>query len=237
MLLWWRHDVVLTGPASPRPHSGWAQTWLGLDDGKANWKCLAQAATESLGRGNTPAYYSVMACVSAIKNERPLYKACPNESCNNKKMFDQDAGDYYLCEKCISLTKNFKWYPHIQAKLADYSGEQWITCFGEQAERLIGVPANTLGELYEASGPSDSRLEDTLEDVTFKKFIFRLHTKKDVYNLTSLARTLSKSTKFRHGLRDVAARACPISEAVVQERESENLKVASPQHFFCLFPA
>ncbi|XP_049527429.1 replication protein A 70 kDa DNA-binding subunit-like [Dermacentor silvarum] len=123
-----------------------------------------------------------MACVSAIKNERPLYKACPNESCNNKKMFDQDAGDYYLCEKCISLTKNFKWYPHIQAKLADYSGEQWITCFGEQAERLIGVPANTLGELYEASGPSDSRLEDTLEDVTFKKFIFRLHTKKDVYN-------------------------------------------------------
>ncbi|KAH8042181.1 hypothetical protein HPB51_021265 [Rhipicephalus microplus] len=72
----------------------------------------------------------------------------------------------------------------IVANLTDFSDGQWVTCFGKEAEMLIGASAEDLGEMYSNSSKEDSRFEDTLNDVPFKPFIFRLRTKVEVYNDT-----------------------------------------------------
>ncbi|XP_075745576.1 replication protein A 70 kDa DNA-binding subunit isoform X2 [Rhipicephalus microplus] len=155
--------------------------------GNSNWKSIAQAKAEGLGQGDKPDYYSVKACVSIIRKENCLYKACPSENCN-KKVIDLQTG-YYRCEKCAQETMEFKWRLLVSANLTDFSDGQWVTCFGKEAEMLIGASAEDLGEMYSNSSKEDSRFEDTLNDVPFKPFIFRLRTKVEVYNDESRLKT------------------------------------------------
>lgn len=159
----------------------------GAMGGNANWKTLGQAKAENLGHGDKPDYYSVKACVSIVRKENCLYKACPSENCN-KKVVDLENG-YYRCEKCARETTDFKWRLLISANLTDFSDGQWVTCFGKEAELLIGASAEDLGEMYSKSSKEDSRYEDILNEVPFKPFIFRLRTKMEVYNDESRLKT------------------------------------------------
>lgn len=161
-----------------------------LDHGMPNWKCLAQVEKERLGQGGTPEYYNVMGCLSVLRTESALYKACTNENCKNKKMLDREDGNYF-CEKCGCETSEFKWTPLITGKstIADFSGCQQITCFGEQVEQLVGVSAEDLGRMYEASSPSNCDFEETFHEATFKRFIFRLRVAKEAYNNEVILKT------------------------------------------------
>ncbi|KAL1414323.1 hypothetical protein MTO96_007567 [Rhipicephalus appendiculatus] len=136
------------------------------DHGMTNWKCLAQVGKERLGEGGTPEYFDVMGCLSVVRIENAVYKACTSESCKNKKLSDLEGGNYF-CEKCDRVTNEFKWTPLITGKstIADFSGCQQITCFGKQVEQIVGVPAEELGKMYEASSPNEIILKTTVVDV------------------------------------------------------------------------
>lgn len=41
---------------------------------------------------------------------------------------------------------------YLQANLADFSDNQWVTCFQESAEALLGCSADTLGQLRDTVG-------------------------------------------------------------------------------------
>ena len=47
---------------------------------------------------------------------------------------------------CLSIISLFE----SQANLADFGDNQWVTCFQETAEVLLGQSAETLGRLREA---------------------------------------------------------------------------------------
>ncbi|KAK8778718.1 hypothetical protein V5799_019940 [Amblyomma americanum] len=146
---------------------------------EVNWKSLAQAKAEGLGQDG-PDYYNVKAYVSVISKNNALYRACPRESCY-KKVTELENG-HFRCEKCNRQTTDFKWRPLISVTLADFSGEQSVTCFGKEGEQLVGKSAAELGEMYTVSGNEDTRFEDALFDVLFRPFIFRLRAKKEFYN-------------------------------------------------------
>ena len=77
-----------------------------------------------------------------------LFQACPTDSCN-KKLVDQGNG-MFRCEKCSKEFPNYKWRMILSANLADYSDNQWATCFQESAEMLLGRSADELGSLRDS---------------------------------------------------------------------------------------
>ncbi|XP_065291671.2 replication protein A 70 kDa DNA-binding subunit [Dermacentor albipictus] len=179
---WYSREGMLLQTRSLSTRSGGP-----MGGGNSNWKSIAQAKAEGLGKGDKPDYYSVKACVSIIRKENCLYKACPSENCN-KKVVDLQNG-YYRCEKCAQETMDFKWRLLVSANLTDFSDGQWVTCFGKEAEMLIGASAEDLGDMYSKSSKEDCRYDDILNEVPFKPFIFRLRTKMEVYNDESRLKT------------------------------------------------
>lgn len=179
---WYSREGMLLQTRSLSTRSGGP-----MGGGNATWKSLAQAKAEGLGQGDKPDYYTVKACVSIIRKENCLYKACPSENCN-KKVVDLQNG-YYRCEKCAQETMDFKWRLLVSANLTDFSDGQWVTCFGKEAEMLIGASAEDLGDMYSKASKEDCRYEDILNEVPFKPFIFRLRTKMEVYNDESRLKT------------------------------------------------
>uniref|UniRef100_A0A2R5LE87 Replication protein A subunit n=1 Tax=Ornithodoros turicata TaxID=34597 RepID=A0A2R5LE87_9ACAR len=141
------------------------------------WKSLEQVKKENLGQGDKPDYFTTKASIAIVRKEKCLYKACPTEQCN-KKVVDMENG-FVRCEKCAQEFSNYKWRLLVSANLADFSDSQWVTCFGKEAEQLLGASAEELGSYFEMNNP---RFEDIISDAAFKEFIFRLRVKMETYN-------------------------------------------------------
>uniref|UniRef100_A0A3Q4GTL6 Replication protein A subunit n=1 Tax=Neolamprologus brichardi TaxID=32507 RepID=A0A3Q4GTL6_NEOBR len=101
-----------------------------------NWKTLSDIKNEDMGHGEKAQYFSCVATVLYIRKENCLYQACPSADCN-KKVIDQQNG-LYRCEKCNKEFPNFKYRLLLSANLADFGDNQWVTCFQETAEALLG---------------------------------------------------------------------------------------------------
>jgi len=56
----------------------------------------------------------------------------------------------YRCEKCQQEFPKFKWRMILSVNLADNTGNQWVTCFQESAECVLGVSAEELGNMKES---------------------------------------------------------------------------------------
>lgn len=149
------------------------------------WKTFAQVNTERLGMGDKPDYYINKATVVMLRKENCMYMACPTEECN-KKVIDMNNG-IYRCEKCNREFGEFKWRLLLSVSLADFTENQWVTCFQEAAEAILGVKADELGTLKETD---EDRFNEILSDANFKSYIFKLRTKMETYNEESRLKTI-----------------------------------------------
>lgn len=154
----------------------------GFDGAGASWKHLSQAKSQR--PGDKPDYYTCKASVAIVRKENCLYKACPAERCN-KKLMNLENG-LYRCEKCNEQRPEFKWRLIVSAHLSDFSAGQWVTCFGAEAEQLLGNTAEDLGKFFEAG---DEKFDEAVNDAAFKSFVFRLRTKMETYNDESRLKT------------------------------------------------
>ncbi|XP_037604597.1 replication protein A 70 kDa DNA-binding subunit-like [Sebastes umbrosus] len=144
---------------------------------KVNWKTLSEVKKEHLGHGEKADYFSCVATVVFIRKENCLYQACPSADCN-KKVIDQQNG-LYRCEKCNKEFPNFKYRFMLSANLADYGDNQWVTCFQETAEVLLGHSAETLGQLRETD---EAAFDEVFQKTNFTTHIFRNRVKLETYN-------------------------------------------------------
>ncbi|XP_034177571.1 replication protein A 70 [Osmia lignaria lignaria] len=135
-----------------------------------------EATDLELGHRGTDMYV-IKATVNMIRIENALYKACPSEGCK-KKLIDQ-ANDMYRCEKCDKEYPNFRYRLLASLSLADWTNNQWATAFSEEAEKILGVTAQELGELQE--NDNDAYLEK-FGDATFKSFIFKIRIKLETFS-------------------------------------------------------
>nr|XP_002127939.1 replication protein A 70 kDa DNA-binding subunit [Ciona intestinalis] len=143
----------------------------------ANWKTLADIKTENLGTKEKPDYITVKATVLYCKKENILYQACPNDQCN-KKVVDLQNGSY-RCEKCNSESPNFKYRVILNMHMADEFDSTWVTCFQDQAEILLNMTAQQLGDLKDTN---EQEYEAALKSVDFKSYFFKLRVKSDKFN-------------------------------------------------------
>nr|KAG5690193.1 hypothetical protein BaRGS_016584 [Batillaria attramentaria] len=119
----------------------------GAGGGGTNWKTFSDVKTEGLGHGDKADYFTSKATVIFLKKDNCMYRSCPTDNCN-KKVIDQGNG-LYRCEKCNREFPSHKWRMILSANLADHTDNQWITCFQESAETLLGVKADELGDMRE----------------------------------------------------------------------------------------
>ncbi|RXM91158.1 Replication protein A 70 kDa DNA-binding subunit [Acipenser ruthenus] len=114
----------------------------------ATWKTLSEVKTENLGHGDKADYFTCVATIVYLRKENCMYQACPSQDCN-KKVVDQQNG-LFRCEKCDKEFPNFKYRMILSANIADFSDNQWVTCFQESAEAMLGKNGDHLGELRDS---------------------------------------------------------------------------------------
>lgn len=145
--------------------------------GNTNWKTLSDVKTEHLGHGEKADYYTCIATIVYLRKENCLYQACPSQDCN-KKVLDQQNG-MFRCEKCDKEFPNFKYRLILSANIADYGDNQWVTCFQESAEAILGQNAAYLGQLKDSN---EAAFDEVFQQANFNTFIFRSRVKLETYN-------------------------------------------------------
>ncbi|KAM4842902.1 replication protein A 70 kDa DNA-binding subunit [Thomomys bottae] len=149
----------------------------GIGGSTTNWKTLNEVKLENLGQGDKADYFSSVATVVYLRKENCMYQACPSQDCN-KKVIDQQNG-LYRCEKCDREFPNFKYRMILSANIADFQENQWVTCFQESAEAILGQNAAYLGELKEKN---EQAFEEVFQNANFRTFTFRIRVKLETYN-------------------------------------------------------
>ncbi|XP_077579422.1 replication protein A 70 kDa DNA-binding subunit isoform X2 [Stigmatopora nigra] len=145
--------------------------------GNTNWKTLSEVKTEQLGHGEKADYYNCIGTIVYIRKENSLYQACANQDCN-KKVIDQQNG-MFRCEKCDKEFPNFKYRLILSVNISDHSDNQWVTCFQESAETILGQNAAYLGQLKESN---ETAFDAIFLQATFKTLVFRNRVKLETYN-------------------------------------------------------
>ncbi|XP_006891158.1 PREDICTED: replication protein A 70 kDa DNA-binding subunit [Elephantulus edwardii] len=149
----------------------------GAGGSNTNWKTLYEVKSENLGQGDKPDYFSCVATVVYLRKENCMYQACPTQDCN-KKVIDQQNG-LYRCEKCDSEFPNFKYRMILSVNIADFLENQWVTCFQESAETVLGQSTAYLGELKEKN---EQAFDEAFQNANFRSFTFRIRVKLETYN-------------------------------------------------------
>ncbi|XP_053984210.1 replication protein A 70 kDa DNA-binding subunit [Hylaeus anthracinus] len=182
--------VIQVDPDIPEAHRlrGWFNTIgrstdvkaisrpLGGGGASGPWLTFKEARDMELGFKGVDVY-TVKATVNMIRVENALYKSCPSENCK-KKLIDQ-ANDMYRCEKCNKEYPNYRYRLLASLNLADWTDNQWATAFSEEAEKILGITAQELGELQE--NDNDAYLEK-FGSATFRSFIFKIRVKLEMFN-------------------------------------------------------
>nr|XP_057936409.1 replication protein A 70 kDa DNA-binding subunit [Doryrhamphus excisus] len=145
--------------------------------GSTNWKTLSDVKTEHLGHGQKADYYTCLATIVYLRKEYCLYQACPSQDCN-KKVVDQQNG-MFRCEKCDKEFPNFKYRLILSANISDYGDNQWVTCFQESAEAILGHNADYLGQLKDSN---EAAFDEIFQHANFNTFVFRNRVKLETYN-------------------------------------------------------
>ncbi|KAM6164445.1 replication protein A 70 kDa DNA-binding subunit [Rhynchocyon petersi] len=149
----------------------------GVGGSNTNWKTLYEVKSENLGQGDKPDYFSCVATVVYLRKENCMYQACPTQDCN-KKVIDQQNG-LYRCEKCDSEFPNFKYRMILSVNIADFLENQWVTCFQECAETIMGQSTAYLGELKEKN---EQAFDEAFQNANFRSFTFKIRVKLETYN-------------------------------------------------------
>ncbi|KAL9980927.1 hypothetical protein ACROYT_G009569 [Oculina patagonica] len=144
----------------------------------SNYKTFLQIKDENLGMGEKADYLTVKATVVYIKKDNCLYKACPSAECNKKVIEEGDGA--YRCEKCNKTYPDFKYRLMLLTNLADFTGNQWVTCFQETAEIILNTTAGNLGQLKDSG--DEPAFDQVFLHSNFKTYTFRIRAKMETYN-------------------------------------------------------
>ncbi|KAI4484282.1 hypothetical protein M0804_007738 [Polistes exclamans] len=184
-------SVLQIDPDIPEAHKlrGWYNT-IGMSDQVKNlstsnksgimngeWLSLQDAIDLLNDKKCSSVIYIGKLIVSSIRSENVIYKSCPVEGCK-KKMIDQ-ANGMYRCEKCNKEYPSFKYRVLASINFCDWITCQWAVAFSEEAEKVLSITSQELGELEE--NDHEQYLEK-FSDVSFKYFLVKMRMKLESFN-------------------------------------------------------
>jgi hypothetical protein len=129
------------------------------------------------------------------------------------QVLDQNNGRY-RCEKCNMEMEDFQWRLILSLCIADPTDNQWVNCFQEQAEQILGFTSQELGQM---SQQDPDQYTKVFQNATLKPFNFRLSCKSDNYN---------DEQRVRHTVRAVfALDFAEQNKRKIQELENEGIEL------------
>ncbi|KAF5809348.1 putative replication factor A protein [Helianthus annuus] len=141
----------------------------------------------SLGE-DKPVFYSARACMSLIKTDQTMYyRAC--KTCNKK--VTEELGSGYWCQACQKTESDCSLRYILSAKFSDASGGAWFSLFSDEAEKIIGCPADELDNMKSQDDVSDYQTQ--LKKATWVPHVFRLMVAPREYNNEKRQRITVKS--------------------------------------------
>lgn len=130
----------------------------------------------SLG-DDKPAFFSVRAYVSFIRSDQTMwYRAC--KTCNKK--VTEAIGSGYWCEGCQKNDEGCSLRYIMVVKVSDPSGEAWFSTFNEEAEHIIGCPADELNQLRSQEN-EENPYQLMLKQATWVPHLFRVSVAQHEY--------------------------------------------------------
>ncbi|UXI21867.1 hypothetical protein NH340_JMT07811 [Sarcoptes scabiei] len=135
----------------------------------ANTKYISQITPKKVNVGQSLSF-SCTATIQAFNRiTNHLYKSCGYNNCQ-KKVLDENNGLYY-CSKCDRTSPTFTWLM--------FPGTFWVTGFQENIEKMLNTTVAELASAYE----NDQNLYiNSINELRFKTFYFRIYTRLDSYN-------------------------------------------------------
>ncbi|XP_027333073.1 replication protein A 70 kDa DNA-binding subunit B isoform X2 [Abrus precatorius] len=134
-------------------------------------------STPMLGDGK-PAFFSIRGYINFIKADQAMwYRAC--KTCNKK--VTESIGSGYWCEGCQKNDEQCSLRYIMVAKVADATGEAFISVFNEEAEKIVGCSADDLDNLRSQEG-EDNPYQLKLKQATWVPHLFRVSVTQNEYN-------------------------------------------------------
>ncbi|EFA12891.1 replication protein A 70 kDa DNA-binding subunit [Tribolium castaneum] len=149
----------------------------GVGSFQTAWMSLKEVQDKGLGHSEKGDYFQVKATILLVRSENALYKACPTDDCN-KKVVDLENG-MYRCEKCCREFPNFKYRLLVSMNIGDFSGNQWVSVFSSEAEKILGKTAQEIGLTMRDDSEAGTAI---FQAANFKQFIFKCRAKMENYN-------------------------------------------------------
>ncbi|KAI4303759.1 hypothetical protein MLD38_039355 [Melastoma candidum] len=135
------------------------------------------SSNQSLGE-DKPAFFSTRAFVSFIRPDQAMwYRAC--KTC--KKKVTEAIGSGYWCEGCQKSEAACTLRYIMVVKITDASGEAYVSTFNEEAERIIGCPADELDQL-KSQVSEENLYQQKLKRATWVPHLFRISVAQHEYN-------------------------------------------------------
>ncbi|XLS78890.1 hypothetical protein HN51_063115 [Arachis hypogaea] len=142
----------------------------------------------SLGE-DKPAFFSLRGYISFIKPDQAMwYRAC--KTCNKKVTESIGAG--YWCEGCQKNDEQCSLRYIMVVKVADESGEAYVSVFNEEAEKIVGCSADELDTLKSQEG-EDNPFQLKLKQATWVPHLFRVSVSQNEYNNEKRQRITAKT--------------------------------------------
>ncbi|KAF2878996.1 hypothetical protein ILUMI_27178 [Ignelater luminosus] len=153
---------------------------------QTQWLNLKEAQNLSSEDAEKGVYFQTKATVIMFRSENCLYKSCPVDDCK-KKVVDMENG-MYNCEKCGRQYPNFKYRLLGSINAGDWSGNQWISMFASETEKVLGMTSEEVGQAVEANPQA---LADLADKANFKQFILKCRAKTETYNDETRLKTVA----------------------------------------------
>jgi len=201
-----------------------ARTAGGGDVG-SNIKTFGEVKKDNTGMNSEKGdYYSACGYVTLLMKDKALYMACGNQtdgrSCN-KKVQDQNDGTY-RCEKCNISAPTFNWRLILSMNMADCTDNNWVQCFQENGEAVLGINSEELGAMFLNDVPAYDKV---FKKATFQRFTMRIRAKADNYNDEQRVRhtmytavPLNYKDYNKKMIMDLEAAGIPIPSGVQKEK-------------------
>jgi replication factor A1 len=142
--------------------------------------CFADVKNQGLGLNpETPDYITCKGTINFIKHDQtngPWYHSCPD---GEKYKVIEESNGQWRCER-LNKTYDSKTNRYIMPFTAsDWSGNQWMTAFDENAKVILGnVSADEL-EITRAN--DDAAFEQVFAQANFQTFVFKMRVKAETY--------------------------------------------------------
>ncbi|KAJ2158926.1 Replication factor A protein 1 [Coemansia sp. RSA 552] len=141
-------------------------------------KTMAQVRDENLGGSTERAdFFTVKGTVTFIRSSSLAYPGCASADCQKKVI--EDTSGQWACERCAKSFAAPDYRYVFSVNVCDFTGQNWLQCFNETGEQLLGCSAN---EMVELQRTDEAAFERRVAQATFRDFNFRCKARSETFN-------------------------------------------------------